>query len=561
MKKEFLLVSLLVAALALSGCIQQPVCGNGACEAGENQQNCMEDCKLTDANCSDGTTDGSCSITNGLLCNNGKLEMNCEKCVCTPLIACSGGNCGKRNVAEANYNCTFCNGFCFATDSRLKSMCENSVFYEWNPENGEGKSCLTDQDCTLRDYPRCVKNVCLQSLLHEYPTKIAVSYPRYVQQNKPFSFKVDVENTTTTQLTFRLFDVFTSYYNQQDKKIGFDEYKEIAPKSKASFEITSPGLDEVSAASTVFFRYNMQQDRQIYGSFGWESFEHGPIIVGTCPESETEICGDLKYCPKDRLGICSNGIFYPVEPGTACSTNSDCESGLSVCLNHSCRATNTQYGLNPYIKNEVGILGIFIYNDNAKFEIEKKTKNADLKWLTDSANAWVKSERAYWNATNDFDLEFTAIEKECKLDKKQYLELFKSCESGETRNCTEKELAACGIEQKFDVIAMHEFFEEGLLDQEITDELIRIGYPGSAGLNEGNIVRFSYNTGDEGKTNSVLIHETLHSFGEQDLYITNKQYNSLYQERNCNLYNAIWSAFDNNPHLCELEAKLIGWKQ
>ncbi|MFA4855110.1 MAG: hypothetical protein WC634_00805 [archaeon] len=44
MKKGFVFILLLLALLLSSGCIQPPVCGNGACETGENQQNCPQDC-------------------------------------------------------------------------------------------------------------------------------------------------------------------------------------------------------------------------------------------------------------------------------------------------------------------------------------------------------------------------------------------------------------------------------------------------------------------------------------------------------------------------------------
>ncbi|MFH1545638.1 MAG: hypothetical protein ABIE23_06165 [archaeon] len=45
MKKEYLIVAFLVVVILISGCTQPPVCGNGACEAGENHDNCPQDCQ------------------------------------------------------------------------------------------------------------------------------------------------------------------------------------------------------------------------------------------------------------------------------------------------------------------------------------------------------------------------------------------------------------------------------------------------------------------------------------------------------------------------------------
>ena len=88
----------------------------------------------------------------------------------------------------------------------------------------------------------------------------------------------------------------------------------------------------------------------------------------------------------------------------------------------------------------------------------------------------------------------------------------------------------------------------------------RIGVFGVAGINFGRILLFSL--GDEAgiKDRGALIHETLHSFGLVDLYSQNGRANSLYQERNCNLFKANWQEFKEYPHLCDFESKVLGWK-
>lgn len=47
--KYFVLIGLIAFALLLSGCVEQPVCGNGLCEPSENHETCPQDCPLIES--------------------------------------------------------------------------------------------------------------------------------------------------------------------------------------------------------------------------------------------------------------------------------------------------------------------------------------------------------------------------------------------------------------------------------------------------------------------------------------------------------------------------------
>lgn len=55
------------------------VCGDGRCDAGENNANCPGDCPLR---CSDGTAYGTCSSNKPFYCSNGNLIERCSLCGC-----------------------------------------------------------------------------------------------------------------------------------------------------------------------------------------------------------------------------------------------------------------------------------------------------------------------------------------------------------------------------------------------------------------------------------------------------------------------------------------------
>ena len=44
MKRAIAIVVVLALFFLVSGCVQQAVCGNGSCEAGETTENCSADC-------------------------------------------------------------------------------------------------------------------------------------------------------------------------------------------------------------------------------------------------------------------------------------------------------------------------------------------------------------------------------------------------------------------------------------------------------------------------------------------------------------------------------------
>lgn len=566
MKLEILIIGLIVLAVALSGCIQPAVCGNGICENGENESNCTPDCKASSGDCQDGTTEGKCSETSPLICRNGELVPECKVCGClTNLFSCgNNGDCTKKELTAPNYDCTFCQGFCYVRDKLTKSHCtSDGRYFEWrlDEENGEfqGKQCNSDNDCIPPEGHgstfKCIENHCLNdifSLLSYNGIGIKLDYPRNVSDS--FVFKITATNNGSTPVKVRIADVRGSKYTADygEDEAGFDSTKEIASASSEKFEITIPKFKDNTYAGEVQFGLFFPERN---ASFYFSSIGQGPIIASfACKESEMQTCGNLKYCKE--TAVCKDNTLYPSNMAPSCMKNSDCMGSSDVCVNYTCRGDGVPKDFRPKLDktNKIGIFTPFIFDDDQKYSQARNQKRQELRNLASSATAWANSERSFWNAKNNFSLDFSVIEKECRFTTQEYIRFLKSCNG--IRECEEKFLAECGIDKSYDVIARIAIFEEGLSDQEIIVELTRLGYTLN-GFSLGDIVVAGYGMQDNKPLISLLLHETLHSFGEKDLYQAGG--GSFFQEGNCNLFKGN-GHFDKDPHLCDWEAKMIGWK-
>ena len=519
--------------------------------------------------CSDGTNEGECSHSNtSMVCQNGELEFACESCGCDNLFSCqSNGICAKNELSKPSYNCTVCNGFCYTNDSKTKPYCSNEgKYYEWNILSGStlwGKACTTDDSCLdSSGFFKCIDGKCLLDRTMpsvNYPVKIEFAYPRFVDKDSSFIFSVKIKNVKNQGIKAKIFDVLFSYLADEgnpnfEQTITFDESKQISSQSEETFEITIPTVEKETFTGNISFQLSI--DDSPY-SIGFDNISNGLIIVNDCLPEEHASCGDLTYCKYSA--VCIDDKIYPISPQGACKSNSDC-AAKSVCLNYSCEYPSAlSSGLNLDKTNNVGLLGVFIYDDDIKYNEIKSAKLNELKQLAESSTSWFNSERIYWNAQNNFNVQYEVVQKDCRLKRGDYLNILESCTANQINGCEKKIISACGAIGSYDIIAKHEFWQDGFYDQEISNEQNRIGYPGAVGLNLDDVVLFGYEDSQGGITNSVLIHEILHSFGEQDLYLSNYKYMSFYQERNCNLFRARWDNFDIDPHLCNFEAKMIGW--
>jgi uncharacterized repeat protein (TIGR02543 family) len=71
--------SLFFVILFLFGCVTQPVCGNGVCESGEDENNCSSDCGVIDLNCSTlgGEKCGDFQVCDGEIITQSKDTQRC----------------------------------------------------------------------------------------------------------------------------------------------------------------------------------------------------------------------------------------------------------------------------------------------------------------------------------------------------------------------------------------------------------------------------------------------------------------------------------------------------
>lgn len=375
------------------------------------------------------------------------------------------------------------------------------------------------------------------------PLKIEALYPEYIPLNKDFEIILSVQNKGTSELSFKvkhvLFQQYSGVSTSGDKLLNDVYDTAIAANTKISVKIplNSGNIETMSGTISIVIE-------------NVDGLTLGPIIIY---DKQVEAdCNGKKY-NKNRA-LCINNALYPV--GTdRCLPNSDCISiGAGACIENKC--IGTSIGYLPNKQYSVGVLPIFIVDDDSKYNAMLPTGLASLKEITDKATAWFVSEKKYWKAeSNPFDITYSQI-KECRLTKSQYLDTLKNTPpSGDSGKQFYKNLIErCVISpQTFSVIAFHEFWDETLLDQSISNELIRLGVPAVDGLNYRNsfiFFRLDYST---------FIHELLHSFGEPDIYPQKGFDGANFQWRDCTLFRASWFDFEKYPHLCPLEAKIIGW--
>ncbi len=103
---------------AVGTCLEPDVCGNGACEVGEDATSCATDCTIVcgDDQCDPGETFTSCSSDCQPACGNGSCEGNEDfaGCPLDCLATCGNGTCnGGEDRETCPRDCGFCgNGVC-----------------------------------------------------------------------------------------------------------------------------------------------------------------------------------------------------------------------------------------------------------------------------------------------------------------------------------------------------------------------------------------------------------------------------------------------------------------
>ena len=172
MKKEIFGSLLVIAIIAISGCIQPPACGNGVCEAGETHENCPieegGDCPPTEL-CGNG------------ICNTaqGENQQNCpQDCgeqpppqpVCGNGVIEAGEQCdGNDDVCGEGFECdSSCE--CVPVEEPPEPFQPSEVICEENQETGKLDACY----CQPRVQKEKVAIVIKLNGVYDEPNTIAV---------------------------------------------------------------------------------------------------------------------------------------------------------------------------------------------------------------------------------------------------------------------------------------------------------------------------------------------------------------------------------------------------
>lgn len=150
MDKKAILVLLIASAafIALSGCIQPPVCGNNICELLEDVVNCPNDCRVAfcgNAKCEAGENATNCPKDCAVkLCGNGVIDTgeNCANCpadakcaigqlccagTCTTPACTTDAQCNDKNPATTDrcINPGTCNAAC--SNTKILEICGDGI--------------------------------------------------------------------------------------------------------------------------------------------------------------------------------------------------------------------------------------------------------------------------------------------------------------------------------------------------------------------------------------------------------------------------------------------------
>jgi len=507
--------------------------------------------------CSDGTSYGQCSIFKPKICDNGKLINKCSICGCQSSIfydCTDNGNCNKKNYVYPNCRGITCYGFCY--NSRFEMDCIEDSFVEADPFIPEIRPCRDDSDCEPYVYNERTINTYCNKITHRCsPYKVEADLelkaPESVPMNSEFSFSLSITNEKDSSIDIQIdpplfmnahgmcpddgTGLCYRYKNESDTRqvtLSPQETRELTYRIKTG----DPSMTAKILINT---------------DFGVSSYSN-PIIVYD-PSETIAKCGNKVYNERNIQAICIDSILYPTKNCITgdciyetCYSNDNCGSG--VCFDHSCVAVYSS-SFEPVKPYKVSVTPLYLSSDITEINEQKANIPLNVSKMIKDANDWFKSEKSYWESTSDFSVEYNLVE--CDIRRNEYLKILRESESADwALNNVAKE---CLIDRKKYPIVVFSFVYGKDFDQELSDEMGNRGFVVSMGQNFGDSIITGY------ASYSVLIHETLHSFGMFDIYAYMGTPAENYHLHDCILFRAMWDQFEKNPHLCPIEAFVIGW--
>jgi len=538
MKKYQIVEIVILSIIFILGCVQKP-----------------EPKILT---CRDGTEYGECSLEKPKFCDNGILIGNCSLCGCPSSIfydCQDNGNCNKKIYQYPNCRGITCNGFCY--NSRFEMDCIENSFVEADSFIPEIRPCRDDSDCKSYVYnERTIKTYCDEATHRCNPYGIGgidveLKVPESVPINSEFSFTLSITNKNDYSMDFQ---INPPDFHNQVGALCPEDGTELCYRYKNESNIRQITLDPQEQSNLVYKIKTGDPSmisQIIIGSNFFDVYSN-PIIVYD-PSKSTAKC-DNKIYNKGGQAICIDDILYPIQyiPREksrirACYSNDDCDSG--ICFDHFCVPVYLD-DFEPDKFYKISVTPFYLSKDANEVGEQKKNVSLIINKMIKNANEWFKNEKNYWNATSNFSIEYDIME--CNIGRNEYIKILKESRSVKDafNNITKK----CLIDRKEYSIVAFVYVHGKEFDQELANEMSKKGIKtAAAGRNFGDVITTGY------ESYPVLIHETLHSFGMFDIYASSGTYAANYHFLDCLLFRARWNQFEKNPHLCPIEAFVIGW--
>jgi len=507
--------------------------------------------------CNDGTKYGECSWDRPKYCDNGNLINNCSLCGCPSSLFydCQiDESCKKKIYDYPNCRGIICNGFCYT--SRYEMNCIEDSFIGADPHIPELRPCRDDSVCKPYVYnERTIKTFCDEATHRCDPYGIGgidveLKTPESALINSEFSFTLSIANKNDYSMDFQ---INPPDFHNQVGALCSEDGTELCYRYKNESDIRQITLDPQQQRNLVYKIKTGDPSmisQIIIGSNFFDIFSN-PIIVYD-PSKSTEKCGNKIY-NKGSQAICIDDILYPIQycprekcRFRGCYSNDDCDSG--ICFDHFCVPVYLD-DFEPDKFYKIPVIPLYLSRGASEINEQKKNVSMIIKKMINNANEWFKNEKNYWNTANNFSVEYDLVD--CDIGRNDYLKFLK--ESKGIKQALNNITKKCLLDKREYPIVAFVYVYGKEFDQELANEMSKGGITAAAGHNYGDFITTGYDS------YSVLIHETLHSFGMFDIYDHRGTYAANYHFRDCLLFRARWDQFEENPHLCSIEAFVIGW--
>ncbi len=370
----------------------------------------------------------------------------------------------------------------------------------------------------------------------EYPTSVEI-----VDNGVSFNIKIILENkgSQLEQITFNNFKM--KIYDLEDMQIQTSETVQPREIKEIDLSVNLPeSVYNWGPESFITFWDNYQDHTEgktlprIILYWDYDPYRELPVSV--------EECGSRKYV--DNSGVCIEDILYLSIAQRSCSSDEDCTDkypylgGNYKCYEYSCLDMGSEYIVFDQESNyKVAILPVYVSDDDTEYNNMKQKVEEQLDFIIPKMDKWFLNEKEYWKTDSELQLEFNAIDGNCRMSFAEFENIHPvqgSMHESELREIEDE----CIPNKNYDFLIIS-------IQRE---DYFNPSFQG-VGINYRTIISSQLNS-------RTIIHEILHSFGEHDIYGVES-----YQWGNCYLYNANtghnWN--EDMPHLCKFEAMQLGW--